>query len=113
MAKHELRKPLDTLLTKKNELDQKKITINDQHTRYQTELQSLRNDQTAYRTAKETLSNTVSNKPSRKVFDDQISTIQLRVNEVLKELDRVEKDNEVVVSQIKAIDKSIKELQNS
>ena len=113
MAKYELRKPLDILLQQKQKLDQEKISINDQHTRYQTELQDLRNSQTGFRTAKESLSNTVSNRAARKVFDDQISQMQLRVNEVLKELDAIDKKNEVVVSQIKAMDKSIKELQNS
>ena len=113
MARHDLRKPIDTLLTQKAKLDQDKITLNDRHTLLQTKLQSLRSDQMAFRNGKETMSNTVSNRAARKVFDDQISALQLTINEVLKELDDVVKQDEVLVSKIKAIDKSIKELQNS
>jgi chromosome segregation ATPase len=113
MARHDLKKPIDTLLTAKNALDQKKISINDQHTRYTTELQQLRSDQNGYRTASESMSNTVSNRAAKKVFSDQIAQLQLRVNEVLKELDRITKENEVVESQVKAMAKSIKELQSS
>jgi chromosome segregation ATPase len=113
MVSQNLKRPIDTLLTEKNKLDNKKTTLNDLHIRYTTELQQLRNDQNSYRTAKESMSNTVSNRAARKVFDDQIAQLQLRVNEVLKELDKITKDNEVVESQVKAMAKSIKELQAS
>lgn len=113
MARAELRRPIDTLLSEKAKLDQRKITINDLHTRYQTELQQLRSDQNGYRTASESMQNTVSNRAAKKVFSDQISQLQLRVNEVLKELDKASKDNEVIESQCKAMEKSIKELQTA
>lgn len=113
MAKQELRKPIDTLLTEKNKIDQSLTSIKDRYDRYHEELQKLRFEQHGYREAKETLSNTNQNKPGRRVFDQSIADAQRRIDEVLKELDQVEKDRVVVASKGKAIERSIKELQNA
>lgn len=113
MARQELRKPIDTLLTEKNKLDATLTGVKDRYDRYQEELTKLRYEQHSYREGKETLQNSNQNKPARRVFDQQIAECQKRVEEVLKELDNVEKERAVVSSKLKAIEKSIKELQNA
>lgn len=113
MARQELRKPIDVLLTEKNKIDQILTSIQDRYNRFQEELQKLRAEQYSFREGKETLSNTNQNKPARRVFDHQITECQKRVEEVLKELDLVEKDRVIQGSKLKALEKSIKELQNA
>ena len=113
MAKMELRKPIDILLNEKNSIDKKLTTINDQFTVKQEKLTSLRHDQFSCREGKEQLSNSNMNKPAKRVFDKQIAEIQLVINDVMKELEELEKQRVVIDSQRKAIDKSIKELQNA
>lgn len=113
MAKMELRKPIAMLVEEKNKIDQKFNDVVERYTVSQTALQTLRSEQYSYREAKEHLQNTNSNKAARKVFDDQIAKAQLGIDEALKKLDLIEKDRVVIDSQRKAIEKSIKELQNS
>lgn len=113
MARQELRKPIDTLLNEKNKLDGKLTNIKDRYDRFQEELQKLRYEQHSYREGKETLQNSNQNKPARRVFDAQIVECQKRIDEVMKELDTVEKERVVQSSHLKAIEKSIKELQNA
>lgn len=113
MAKVELRKAIDSLLNEKREIDKHLTRVNDEFNAKQEELGKLRRDQHSMREAKETLSNTNSSKPAKRVFDQQIADAQLRVNEILKGLDQLEKDRVVWSSKGKAIDKSIKELQNA
>lgn len=113
MAKVELRKPIATLLDEKAKLDQNTTTINDKYNRFSEELQRLRQEQFSYREAKEHLQNTNSNKPARQVFDQNIASTQRRIDEVLKELDIAEKERVVASSRAKAIDSSIKQLQNA
>lgn len=113
MARQELRRPIDTLLSEKNKLDQILISINDEYTKYQTQLQELRYEQHGYREAKETLQNSNQNKPARRVFDTQIAEAQRKIDDILKMLDEVEKRRVVQASKLKALEKSIKELQNA
>ena len=113
MARAELRKPLDTLFTAKNELDKQMTQIKDRMNVLQERLQKERNEQFSYREAKEHLQNTASNKPARAVFDQNIVAAQKNIEDVSKEMDKVSKDYEVVNSKIKAMEKSIKELQNA
>lgn len=113
MARQELRKPIDSLLTEKNNLDKKLTTVKDEYDRYQEELGKLRQDQFSFREGKEALSPSNQNKPARRVFDANIAECQKRIEEVLKSLDDVEKRRVVVTSQLKAIEKSIRELQNA
>jgi chromosome segregation ATPase len=113
MARQELRKPIDTLLNEKNKLDGIITSIKDRYDRFHEELNKLRYEQHSYREGKETLQNSNQNKPARRVFDQQIAECQKRIEEVLKELDNVEKERVVQSSKLKAIEKSIKELQNA
>lgn len=113
MAKMELRKPIDLLLTEKNNINKQLTTIQDQFNVKQELLTSLRSDQFSCREGKEHLSVSNMNKPARRVFDNQIAQLQMKIDEVLKELDVLEKDRVVVSSRAKAIDKSLKELQNA
>lgn len=113
MAKIELRKAIDSLMKEKNDIDKQLTRINDGFQAKHEELGRLRADQHSMREAKETLSNSNSSKPAKRVFEQQISSAQLRVNEILKEVDQLEKDRVVWSSKVKAIEKSIKELQNA
>lgn len=113
MPRHELRKPIDTLLDEKNKLDRQLTDINDRRERFVTEMQTLRQDQFSYRQAKETLPNTVQHKPAKRVYDQKIVEAQRRVDEIQKELEQVEKDHVVIKSRAIAISRSLKELQNS
>lgn len=113
MAKQELRKPIDALLTEKSKIDQNLTSIKDRYDRFHEELQKLRYEQHGYREAKETMQNSNQNKPARRVFDQNIAEAQLRIDVIMKELDNVEKDRVVWASKGKAIERSIKELQNA
>jgi small-conductance mechanosensitive channel len=113
MTKQNLRKPTDLLFTQKGEIEKQLTQFNDRFILLQEQLNELRGEQSGLREAKETLSNTNTNKPAKVAFDKRISEIQLIINAKLKELDTVEKDRIAVTSRLKAIEKSIKELQNA
>ena len=113
MARPELRKSIDSLMQEKNKLDQQLTTLQDRYIVAQDQLRSARGDQHGAREAKEALSNSNMNKPARRVFDQDIAIAQKIIDDVLKEIDLLEKDRVVVASKVTAIAKSIKELQNS
>lgn len=113
MAKAELRKPIEILMIEKNKIDGQLTTLKDQYESMHAELQKLRFEQMSYREGKETLQPSNQNKPARRVFDAQIASAQLRIDVIMKSLDQLEKDRVVTTSRVKAIEKSIKELQNA
>ena len=113
MARVEMRKPISSLMDEKSKLDLLMTALGDRYTRWQTELAERRANQFAYREGKNALSNSNSSKPARKVFDEQIAAEQLALEKCIKELDLVEKERVAVHSKLKAIEKSIKELQNA
>lgn len=113
MARQELRAPINALLEDKSKLDVAFTDLKNKYDVLSTELQRKRNEQSGYREAKETLQNTNSNKPARRVFDQRIADCQISIDETLKKLEELEKDRVVKSSQIVAISKSIKELQNA
>lgn len=113
MAKVELRKAIDSLLKEKQSIDAQLTSINDGFTLSQEQLMNYRREQASYREARATLSNTNQSNPAKKVLNQQISEAQLKVDEILKSIDKLEKDRVVWAAKGKAIDKSIKELQNA
>jgi hypothetical protein len=113
MTNQNLKKAVDVLFTEKSRIDKQMTEINDRRTRFATELQEKRAEQFGYREAKESLPNMELHKPARKVLDDEAFRCQSRIDQLLKELDQVEKDALVWGSKSRAIEKSIKELQNS
>jgi len=113
MAKMELRKPISLLFDEKTKIESQVTGLVNELNMRQEKLQKLRSEQFGYREAKEHLPNNNSSKPARKVFDDNIAACQRGIDEVLKEMDKLEKDRSVVSSKLKSIEKSIKDLQNA
>lgn len=113
MARVELRKPIEGLMEEKTKIERQLTNINDHYTKYHTQLSQLRADQFSYREGKETLSNTVQNKPARRVFDQKIADCQLEIDKTMKLLEDVEKERVVWSTKLKAMDKSLNELRNA
>lgn len=113
MARVELHKPLDKLYQERNKIDQQLTTIKDEYDNAHEQLKNMRADQFAYKEGKAALSNTNQNRAARKVFDDSIASCQKSIQDILQKLDVIEKNRVIWYSKSKAIEKSIKELQNA
>ena len=113
MAKVELRKPISALLDEKSKCEAQLTQLRDRSAVLQQKLQESRMEEHGFREAKETLPNTPSSKPSRTVFDQGIATAHKKTEDVLKELDSIAKDLEVITSKAKSFDKSIRDLQSA
>lgn len=113
MAKHELKKPIDLLLSKKNELEKKLTENRDWFTRYGEELQALRHEEFTCKEGKETLSQSNANKPARRVLDNQIAVVRKAAEDKQKQIEEIEKQRVVISSELKAIESSIRELQRA
>lgn len=112
MAKMELRKPINSLLEEKSKLDQQLTTIMDEYNVTTEKLASTRADLFSYRESKEHLSQTNLNKAARLVFDKNIAECQKQLQDISGILEKIEQRRVIVHGKIKAMEKSIKELQN-
>lgn len=113
MAKQELKKPIDILFNKKNELEKRLTEIKDRYTLLEDQLGKIRKEQFGCKEAKERLPNTNEHKPAKRVLEQQIAAYQKEIQDKLKELDVCEKDRVVWSSQLKAMERSIRELQSA
>lgn len=113
MARLELRNARNTLIEEKNRLDQEMTTLTDKYNLAVETLGQHRRLQFEYREGKESLPNTNSSKGAKKVFNDKIVEHQIKIDEIQKTLEEYEKSRVVLASKIKAMDKSIKELQTA
>lgn len=113
MARQELKAPLSKLFDEKSKHETSINTIKDKITIKQEQLLVARREKDGYREAKEHLSNTASNKPAINVFNQGIAEAEKKCQDINTELDVLQKDYEVVNSKIKALERSIKELQNA
>lgn len=113
MAKIELRKSIQALLDEKNDINKQLQRIEDEFKMLHEKLQVQRGEQFGYKEGLATMTQSAQNGPARRVLTNNIAKCEMIIKGVQDDIDRVEKDRVVWASKGKALDKSIKELQNA
>ena len=113
MAKLELRKAVSALMDEKSKWDAQATQHKDKLAVLQQQFQEARNSEHGYREAKETLPRSNASRPATIVFDREIANSHKQAEDLLKEIEAISKQLDIVVSKAKALDKSIRELQNA